>query len=239
MICIHTQWSSEAESEVQEEGRGGKWVRRAAGNSRSWGDGGRCHAQYLAGERELTWSVVMMQKASVTSLIEPFQAAATVCHCVTDTAAVMPTSPRLYQRSLVGWKRQEWRIRRADDKRKDGWTAAHSNVRLLWWLSAAWLCLHKLTNPVLIIPKNSNKHKCYCVHASIIHLVLLAGHWVSIMSANLTPATGKRAINEILWESSIKFEISSTSHQVCKPAYLVPVPSHNELRGLCKEGHPA
>ena len=26
---------------------------------------------------------------------------------------------------------------------------------------------------------------------------------------------------------------------VCKPAYLVPVPSQDKLGGLCKEGHPA
>jgi len=29
------------------------------------------------------------------------------------------------------------------------------------------------------------------------------------------------------------------SHRVCKPAYLVPVPSQDKLEGLCKEGHPA
>jgi len=26
---------------------------------------------------------------------------------------------------------------------------------------------------------------------------------------------------------------------VCKPAYLVPVPSQDKLAGLCKERHPA
>jgi len=29
------------------------------------------------------------------------------------------------------------------------------------------------------------------------------------------------------------------SHWVCKPAYLVPVPSHNKLGGLRQEGHQA
>jgi len=30
---------------------------------------------------------------------------------------------------------------------------------------------------------------------------------------------------------------NSNSHRVCKPAYLVPVPSHDKLGGLCQEGH--
>jgi len=29
------------------------------------------------------------------------------------------------------------------------------------------------------------------------------------------------------------------SHRVCKPAYLVPVPSQDKLRGLCQKGHSA
>jgi len=37
--------------------------------------------------------------------------------------------------------------------------------------------------------------------------------------------------------------VTSNNHlyldRVCKPAYLVPVPSHDKLGGLCKEGHPA
>jgi len=28
-------------------------------------------------------------------------------------------------------------------------------------------------------------------------------------------------------------------HWVCKPAYLMPVPSQDKLGGLCEEGHPA
>jgi len=31
----------------------------------------------------------------------------------------------------------------------------------------------------------------------------------------------------------------SESHWVCKPAYLVPVPSQDKLGRLCKEGDPA
>jgi len=31
--------------------------------------------------------------------------------------------------------------------------------------------------------------------------------------------------------------LPETSHRICKPAYLVPVPSQDKLGGLCQEGH--
>jgi len=38
---------------------------------------------------------------------------------------------------------------------------------------------------------------------------------------------------------SVKREIYETpNHPVCKPAYLVLVPSQDKLGGLCQEGHP-
>ena len=33
--------------------------------------------------------------------------------------------------------------------------------------------------------------------------------------------------------------LKEPSHRVCKPAYLVPVPSQDKLGGLCQEAHPA
>jgi len=33
------------------------------------------------------------------------------------------------------------------------------------------------------------------------------------------------------------FSFMVESHRVCKPAYLVPVPSQDKLGGLCQEGH--
>jgi len=38
---------------------------------------------------------------------------------------------------------------------------------------------------------------------------------------------------------SIMFSIIKPGHRICKPEYLVPVPSQDKLGGLCKEGHPA
>jgi len=39
--------------------------------------------------------------------------------------------------------------------------------------------------------------------------------------------------------SNLSYPPIEPSHQVCKPAYLVPVASGDKLGGLCKEGHPA
>ena len=47
-------------------------------------------------------------------------------------------------------------------------------------------------------------------------------------------------VSDGLVEQAVLHCVTETCfNQVCKPAYLVPVPIQDKLGGLCKEGHPA
>jgi len=47
-------------------------------------------------------------------------------------------------------------------------------------------------------------------------------------------------LQKILNKAALKLvPCNIVCHRVCKPAYLVPVPSQDKLGGMCQEGHPA
>jgi len=48
---------------------------------------------------------------------------------------------------------------------------------------------------------------------------------------------GDAAFPKLLWDLLFYIQLQP-SHGVCKPAYLVPVPSQDKLGGLCQKGDP-
>jgi len=79
-------------------------------------------------------------------------------------------------------------------------------------------------------------NECVCV------CVCVCATWEVLMytytqkEENWAMATGNMQRNLMVWMRGLT---KPPGNRVCKPAYLVPVPSQDKLGGLCQEGHPA